>query len=685
MGTGFKQVSFPEGFSLTCLARPFNFDAWAHMPLPAEVIVNTPNTSLPPSFTAAQYAAALGISKRAILNALRHTPATSEGFANGQRAQLWSLASLPDRLRDELDAAARQRGCRNAAHFLAEPPEVWKPAVPLARLPAEAVDKAARLQRALRPLLERMHDLSEAEFSALGVEHYRREIGHVISARHWRRLFKRTCARDNGAEDWSRLEIYLDEALVRRSATPAPVTLDHHELTLVIAAFNNPAQPTPQEIECLWLRALELYRQRINEGREEKKVRRDLLSFLNERAIFLAGTAEGLRKQFARKLQRWLEQGGAALAVADGRRERSGNFRAPEFSQADRDKLVGHAVLNTGGRVAQAWRELMRAGELSDGLSGYYLSNPSRKSYVPRRVLDEVKYDVAMLDDIHHGPRQAKLNGPHLERDWSNVFAGDWYQADDVTFPVYYYEPDGKGWFTLWRGQCLLMIDLRTTRILGYALLSSRNYNSLAIKTTITRTCDEHGLPRRGFYFERGIWQSSKILAGDRSAPLSLPETEKGLRDLGLDFIHSNLPRSKPVERTLGAVQSLMERIPGYAGRDANATIATSAFSGSSAKSSRGKRNRRGISWALQNGCKPWTKSAPATTPNRSREPCSTGCPRMPPSRSGSVPAIRRSSLMRPAVTCLPIIGVPSKSPATESPCASGATFSPIATRSPDG
>ena len=446
----------------------------------------------------------------------------------------------------------------------------WQPAVPLAELSAAAVEKAGRLQRALRPVLERLNDLTgtEAEFEQAGVEHYRREVGHVISTRHWRRLLHRTCARDNGAEDWSRLEIYLDERPARRPAASAKVALVHHELTQVIAAFKNPAQPTPQESEYLWLRALESFEQRANEGRAEKRARRELLSFLHDRAPFLAGTREGLRKQFERKLHRWLETNGDSKAVADGRRERSGNFRAPELSQADRDKLVGHAVLNTGGRVAQAYRELKREGELSEELTSHYLDNPSSKSYVPRHIRDGVKWDVAMLEDIHHGPRQAKLNGPHLERDWSNVFAGDWSQADDVTLPVYYYEPDGKGWFTLWRGQCLLMIDLRTTRILGYALLSSRNYNSLAIRTLITRTCDDHGLPRCGFYFERGVWQSSKILAGDKSAPLLLPETEKGLRDLGLKFVHSNLPRSKPVERTIGALQNLMERIPGYAGRD---------------------------------------------------------------------------------------------------------------------
>jgi hypothetical protein len=89
------------------------------------------------------------------------------------------------------------------------------------------------------------------------------------------------------------------------------------------------------------------------------------------------------------------------------------------------------------------------------------------------------------------------------------------------------------------------------------------------IRTLITRVCDEHGLPRKGFYFERGIWASSRLLKGDTSAdPLSWPETELGLRSLGLRFVHSKLPRSKPIERVIGALQDLMEGQLGYVGPD---------------------------------------------------------------------------------------------------------------------
>ena len=241
---------------------------------------------------------------------------------------------------------------------------------------------------------------------------------------------------------------------------------------------------------------------------------------------------------------------------------------APQLAQEDMDKIAARAVLDSGGRVNQAWRESLRAGDLSEELVSYYVRGSQGRPKVPRRVRDAIKHDVAMMEDIHHGPRQAKLNGPHLDRDWSKVAAGDWHQADDVTLPIYYYEDDGKGWFTLWRGQCLLMIDARSTRILAFALLSSRSYNAPAIRTLITRTCDGHGLPRRGFYFEMGIWKNSKLLKGEATAPVSLPEAEMGLRSLGLEFKHSTLPRSKPVERVIGAMQNLMEGLPGYIGRD---------------------------------------------------------------------------------------------------------------------
>jgi hypothetical protein len=212
---------------------------------------------------------------------------------------------------------------------------------------------------------------------------------------------------------------------------------------------------------------------------------------------------------------------------------------------------------------------LARRGALSEELLGYYLNNPASKSYCPTRIREAIKYEITMMDDIHHGPRQDKLNGAHILRDWSSVSSLDWLCADDATLEVYFYLPDDRGRFTLMRGQFLVMIDVRTTRILGFALQPERNYNARVIRTLITKICDEHGLPRQGFYFERGIWERSRILKGDPQAdPFSWAETELGLRSLGLRFVHAKLPRSKPVERVIGALQDLMEGELGYVGPD---------------------------------------------------------------------------------------------------------------------
>ncbi len=199
--------------------------------------------------------------------------------------------------------------------------------------------------------------------------------------------------------------------------------------------------------------------------------------------------------------------------------------------------MIGYGV-KFGGRVSQAWRHCIENNLLSRPVHFHYSALMyASKSYVPKEVRDAVTPDVRRLEKIHRGPRHARLQGAYVTRDWSKAAAGDWYQADDVTLNTYYYAPDERGKITLMRGQVLLMIDVRSTCILSFAMLDQRNYTSHAIRTLITRTCDAFGLPRRGFYFERGIWQSSRLLKGDQSASddeVSQSETEGGLRDLGL-------------------------------------------------------------------------------------------------------------------------------------------------------
>lgn len=528
-----------------------------------------------PTFTAAAIATALGIRRQSVQARLDGVTPSGILIVKGVATNAWSIAALPQSLCRQLSEKAPKEGYRNAEQLLLTPPAPWEPPMPLAQIAQPCLDKAAKLQRALLPSFPRANDqaLSAAEFERLGVEDYRQVFGHAITDRYFRELFKRTIDRDGGREQWNRLELFLDEKPARKpEARPAPgadASLSFQELREVIAGFNNPADPTETEVRLLWLRAFECYEVRLAEGKPSWRTKRELLAFLFKGAPFLAGHMNALRMSFERKYERWVNSDRQAAALADGRKERSGNRRAAALSPEDKDTLIGHATLNCGGRVSQAWRELRQDNGLSETLLGHHIENPASKSYVPHRIREAVKHEVAMLDDIHHGPRKHRLDGAHIHRDWSGVAAGDWYQADDITLPVYFYEPDGQGGFRLTRGQCLLFIDLRSTRILQFCLIPEKQYNAHAIRATITKTCDEHGLPRKGFYFERGIWQSSRLLKGDQSGnDQSWGETELGLRELGLQFTHAQLARSKPVERVIGAIQNLMEGEPGYVGRN---------------------------------------------------------------------------------------------------------------------
>jgi hypothetical protein len=139
--------------------------------------------------------------------------------------------------------------------------------------------------------------------------------------------------------------------------------------------------------------------------------------------------------------------------------------------------------------------------------------------------------------------------------------------ADDFTMPVYYYVPDGKGWFLLTRGQILLFTDFRTLRIIGWSMQPDRNYSSLTIRSLCTHVFAEHGVPSV-LQFERGIWESASLIKGRDPAPFEFTEVVQGLREFGIKFIHSIRPRSKTVERIGGLVQDLLEAEPGYCGRN---------------------------------------------------------------------------------------------------------------------
>jgi hypothetical protein len=326
----------------------------------------TPPAPKTASFTASQIAAALGCSRQAVQRLLAGVEPDGQTVAvNGPVLAAWAFPTLPARLKDQLEKEARRQGFRDAMTMLSRPSQPWEPARPLAEVSQDALDRAIKRQRALAPRLLRKDEagLSQAHFKESGVAEYRRAFGYALSTRHWESLWKRTLKRDAGAENWSRLDLYLDEKPARKTKSQPALSCsearDFQPLCEVIATFRNPAAPSDEEKACLWARVFEFYEAGLAAGKAAKKFKRALLRAVFKIAPFLPAGANALRVSFNRKCAAWLQNHRSVAALSDQRKTKSGNWRAPELKKEDRDQIIAHAVLNCGGRVSQAWRELV--------------------------------------------------------------------------------------------------------------------------------------------------------------------------------------------------------------------------------------------------------------------------------------------------------------------------------------
>lgn len=522
-------------------------------------------------FTAAEIAQALGCSDQNVRKRLSAVASNATKVAiDNSLVSTWAIESLPASMARQLSEKAEAKGYRTTAELLAEPFSRYESPFPVCELAPEAIERARKLQRALRNFLRIRSSatMRASEFNECGVAAYKSEFGYVVSPKHWRRLFDRTIERDNGTEEWERLEIYVEERPARRRpnerVTRSGPSIDLPLLSDTLNAFAGRSKLQIDELTYLWTKACDQLKE--SDSARAKKAKRAIVHAL-VRSGFVGTDAESVRRNFDRKFKAYLEAGGC---LKDRRLLRYVNA-APIVGEDDRRKLVA-AALDRGGRVSQAFRETFHAGELSSELTERFIANPARKSYVPHSVHNAIAAEVRRLLPIHHGPREHELRGAYATRDWSSLFAGDSYQADDCTCPVVYWEtdPNSRQGYRIIRGQLLLMIDERSLLALGFALHSENNYNARIIRALITRVHDAFGLPRRRFYFERGIWRNSKILTGQTTpaGELALGHTELGLREFGVQFCHAKLPRGKVVERVLGLVQNQMERLPGYVGRN---------------------------------------------------------------------------------------------------------------------
>jgi hypothetical protein len=450
----------------------------------------------------------------------------------------------------------------------------WRPELPLSEVAPDAIQKAEKLRRVLAVALNQS-ELSGSERDARAVEEFKKVFGYSVTDRYIRKLVKRTKDRAGDASDWTPLEFYLDDhPRPKFMASEVAPSHDFRAIAEEIQRFANPLKATLNEKAVLW----DLVFKQLERGAEgnERKRKRKLREFLWRNARFLAETANALRVQFDYKYEKWIKGGRQIAALLDGREAKRGEPKpgTAAFTQHDLEYLEWYARENCGGRLAQAVQELKELGDesgLTPELIQLICRQQSGKSYVNRRLREAVTPNIRATMPYRLGGRIAQNNRPKLQRFYRNMRSMQVVCADDFTWPVYFYIPDGKGWFKLLRGQCLLFIDVRSLRVLNWVLIPAEQYDSLAIRSLMNQVCMELAVPRI-WYFERGLWLSSKIIKNpvpkEWNTAHSDTELKSGWENFGCKFIHATGPQAKPVEKVGGLLQNLMERYKGYCGRD---------------------------------------------------------------------------------------------------------------------
>lgn len=534
------------------------------------------HSEAPAGWTAAQLANAGRLSKRWVLRRLAGTPATGSVIVQGNETAVYGFDVLPSAVQAAIAADAGAAGL-GVAEYIESANKPWQPARTLSEIDEGTIEDAKKLRAALLPALQRQTSrlLSGADKARMGLEDYKREIGHEITARHWQRLIERTLRRAGMLEDFERLELYLPENPKAKMETQrfTPGESEFADLFALINGCADLGKPTDGERAAIWLAAFEIFDEAEN-AKKRKYLRRSLVKFLFRHMPALAENEHTLHVMFNQKFARWIEQGKTVMALQDGRKEKAGVPTAEPIAKPDIDKITWHAAANCGGRVAQAVRDLVGSGSRSS-LSQETLEIISRpaasKSYVNRRLMDTVSNDVKQVMPFFLGKQAVDDITASLQRDYSKLASMAVVSADDFTMPVYFYVPDGKGWFTLTRGQCLIFLDVRSWRIIGYSLQPERNYNSLVIRTLMNRVCRDWGIPG-AWYFERGIWKRSLLVNGRAPAgwneALSPTEAQTGWESFGVKFVYAKRARTKPIERVGGMLQDLMHGVRGYCGRD---------------------------------------------------------------------------------------------------------------------
>ena len=404
-----------------------------------------------------------------------------------------------------------------------------------------------------------------AELAAAGVEEYRRVFGNTVSAGYWRELFDRTIQRDNGFEEWNRLEIYLP-ARLKQKESPAAVVAgalamvakEFADLENYIGMCGNPHAPSKAERVGLWTLIFRKYQELVQSGQAEKAAARAVRQFLFDRAQFLAPTRNALRMAFERKLDQFQRDNPDSLA--DGRRD---NGSQPEYPSQDVRRVRHSAVLKNGGRIDSAWREEYPL-----------LSEDTRRRHplsrkCPRAFYQQVnRLKVDALCARIQGKRTLRKMVGSVTRNAEGIPAMARWAVDDMTgnVEVAFRNPDGT--VSLIQPQIIAVMDFASRKWVGWAMSNDKAPTAELVCEAILDGFRRHDVPRKlflenGFVFGKSLNVNGKVDDDGRTLVA-------GLAQYGCTIVHmaKMSPTSKgELEKSFDLFQRQMERHPGYTGR----------------------------------------------------------------------------------------------------------------------
>lgn len=539
-------------------------------------------------FTAADIAPWLDVKVKAVKKALKSVGVSGYLKVRGQSAKAWKLATLPSEFVSRLQTVATENHFRSVEAMLRSPCDYWQPPIPYAEVAENHRQIAERRRDAFAPHLARQHlDTTGALLEGI-LASYKTIFGHEPQLDFLKYIADRATKRAGSLQNFQRPEIYLDDEAFKRPC-PGLESLKlqglHRPLDEVIKKHEDRS-----DLFDAVFHHFEMLQSGRTDKRELWEIKRSLVDYIYQALPTISTSAKTFRRVFEVNLAVWKANGRCRDALLDKRKTESG--LKPYHCEAC-FKLVHDQAAHYRGRDGMmgnptlAYRELRTHGRLCQKCLDQHDYNIRKdKSYVPKVFRDNCTLNL-LEKAMQRGSWYANRLGPSSQRRM-NINPGDYFVSDDET-PNHWTWDEVDGEIITGRVQNLVMSDVAC----GYVFENSIYMGpptGRAIKGLIHEVCvNGIGLPRHGFYFERGCYAARVVsgIKGERDA-FSFRFLEAGMRRqlrlmfgepqdgdeelalrqaaLGFEVVQARTPNAKPVECDFHIWQKKMSHLPGFGG-----------------------------------------------------------------------------------------------------------------------